>query len=100
MQRRDRQNEVVVAIVVFSALALALAFGILLTLGNNTRDPQVTPTRQEVLVENTLTSIPQTADPSHPIRPPRPTDTATRRAIAQNTTPTEETRLTNAPTVA
>src|SRR5690242_1407385 len=87
MQKRNRQNEVVVAVVVFSALALALAFGILLTLGNNSNNPTITSTARNVIVaQESPSPFDQTPDASHPVRPPRPTETSTRQAVALATT--------------
>ncbi len=52
MRRRDRQNEVVVAVVVFSALALALMFGIVLNLGSQSDDETGTPSPEALQIGN------------------------------------------------
>ena len=57
MRRRDRQSEVVVAVIAFGVIALALTFGIILSLGN-TDDPapEITQTRVVRVIENNISA--------------------------------------------
>jgi len=81
-RRRDRNNELIVAIAVIGTLALALTFGIILSLSrtiDNESDDQATSTAVAQFLPSltpTVTSSPTpTAPPSATPEPPTPTDT-------------------------
>jgi hypothetical protein len=94
-RRRDRSNELIAAIVVIGTLALALTFGIILSLSSNsgTSDIQDTPTVAAILTTPSLTFTPsRTASPI-------PTRVATRTPVAITDTPSPAPTFTERPVV-
>lgn len=100
MRRRDRQSEVVVAVIAFGVIALALTFGIILSLGNGDEMPPPETRPSNILViennvsathtlslpennDNSATDVAEAVPSTSPI--PSATDTATATATDQPT---------------
>ncbi len=107
--RRDRSNELIVAIVVIGTLAVALTFGIILTLSSHVEDdtgPKDTPrpiadasieaTNLSSTLESTITPSPSfTPTPLAPTRTPKPPGVPT---LTPTKTPTDTPTVTPTPT--
>ena len=77
MRRRDRQNEVVVTVIVVSMMALALAFGVILAVGNRNMDETETTTPESITNGPLLVNNPTIIAQDGTVSDVSPTDTDT-----------------------
>lgn len=104
MRRRDRQSEILVALVVTVAMAFALAFGILLSLGDESTEDNDTATETLIATQRTATveiaGVPDQAQTSEATEQPieeteevTPSEEPPTEEAVPSETPTEEVLL-------